>query len=83
MAAVITIIQLSSFERSEGLSSCDVTKNQKEFYEPGQLGGIALGYGLDDRGFESRQWLEISLHHRVSGPPSLLYNGQQGLFLWG
>jgi hypothetical protein len=22
--------------------------------EPGQLSGIALGYGLDDRGFESR-----------------------------
>jgi hypothetical protein len=32
--------------------------------EPGQLSGIALGYELDDRGFESRQELGIS-----SSPP--------------
>jgi hypothetical protein len=32
----------------------------------GQLSSIALGYGLYDRVFESRQRLEIfSLHHRV------------------
>jgi hypothetical protein len=27
--------------------------------EPAQLGGIALSYGLDDLGFETRQWLGI------------------------
>jgi hypothetical protein len=26
---------------------------------------MKVGYGLDDRGFESRQGLEVSLHHRV------------------
>jgi hypothetical protein len=31
-------------------------------------GGIALGYGLDDRGFESRQELGIFLLTTVSGP---------------
>jgi hypothetical protein len=35
--------------------------------EPGQLSGIALGYGLDDRGFESRQGLGIFLY-TVSRP---------------
>jgi hypothetical protein len=29
--------------------------------EPVQLSSIALGYGLDDRGFDSRQGLEIFL----------------------
>jgi hypothetical protein len=29
--------------------------------EPGQLRGVALSYGLDDRGFESRQELQIFL----------------------
>jgi hypothetical protein len=29
--------------------------------EPGYLSGISLGYGLDDRGFESRQRLGIFL----------------------
>jgi hypothetical protein len=33
--------------------------------EPWQLSRIALGYGLDDRGFESRQNLELPLHHLV------------------
>jgi hypothetical protein len=32
---------------------------------PFYLSGVALGYGLDDRRFESRQRLGISLHHRV------------------
>jgi hypothetical protein len=36
--------------------------------EPGQLTGTALGYGLDDRGFESRQGLGIFLHTTVSRP---------------
>jgi hypothetical protein len=31
------------------------------FQEPGQLSGIALGYGLDNWGFESRQGLGIFL----------------------
>jgi hypothetical protein len=36
--------------------------------EPGQLSGIALGYGLDDRGFESRQGLGIFISTTVSRP---------------
>jgi hypothetical protein len=36
------------------------------YQEPRQLSGITLGYGLDDRWFESRQGLgNFSLHHRV------------------
>jgi hypothetical protein len=51
--------------------------------------GIALSYGLDDRGSRVRFPAgggKFSLHHRVqngSGPPSLLSNGYQGLFPWG
>jgi hypothetical protein len=49
---------------------------------------IALGYGLDDRGFESRKvgWEFFSSPPRLDrfwGPPSLLSNGYQGLFPWG
>jgi hypothetical protein len=33
--------------------------------EPGYLSGTELGYGLDDWGFESREELRISLHHRI------------------
>jgi hypothetical protein len=51
------------------------------------VSGIALGYGLDDRGFESWQGLGISLFTTASrpalGPTSLLSNGYQGLFPWG
>jgi hypothetical protein len=50
--------------------------------------GIALGYGLDDRGFESRQELGIFLFTTVSGPalgptqlPILWVTG--ALFPWG
>jgi hypothetical protein len=38
--------------------------------EPGLLSGIALGYGLDDRGFQSRQGLGICLFTTVSRPAS-------------
>jgi hypothetical protein len=34
----------------------------------GELIGIALGYGLDDRGFESRQGLANFLFTTASGP---------------
>jgi hypothetical protein len=49
--------------------------------------GIALGYGLYDRWFESRQGLGIFLFTVVSrqalAPPRLLSNEYQGLFPWG
>jgi hypothetical protein len=35
---------------------------------PVLLSGIALGYGLDDWGFESRQWLGIFLFTTASRP---------------
>jgi hypothetical protein len=47
----------------------------------------ALGYGLDDQWFESRQGLRIFLSpprpDRLWGPSSLLSNGYQGPFPWG
>jgi hypothetical protein len=36
--------------------------------EPGWLSGTPLGYGLDDRGFESRQGLGIFLFTTASRP---------------
>jgi hypothetical protein len=48
--------------------------------ESGYLSGIALGYRLDDRGFESRQGLGNFLFTTAS---SLLSNGYKGLFPWG
>jgi hypothetical protein len=36
--------------------------------EPGYLSGIALGYGLDGRGFESRQGMGIFLFTTASKP---------------
>jgi len=50
--------------------------------------GIALVYGLDDRGFETRQGLGIFLITAsrlalATISPSLLSSGYQGLFPWG
>jgi hypothetical protein len=49
--------------------------------------GIALGYGLDDRGSISGGCFEFFCKpprpERLWGPPSLLSNGYQGLFPWG
>jgi hypothetical protein len=49
-----------------------------------------LDYGLDNRGFDSRQGLGVFLFtslpprpDRLWGPPSLLFNGYQELFPWG
>jgi hypothetical protein len=51
--------------------------------------GIALDYGLDDRGFRvpfpRGDWEFFPLPprpHRFWGPPSLLSKGYQGLFPW-
>jgi hypothetical protein len=50
--------------------------------EPWQLSGKALGYGVDDRGFEYRQGLGIFLVTSASRR-SFLSSGYQGLFPWG
>jgi hypothetical protein len=52
--------------------------------EPGWLSGIALGYGLDDLGFETRQRLGIfcwpSRPDRLWGPPNVLPLGTRVFF---
>jgi hypothetical protein len=64
------------------LTSSNKTQHQNSFLrpllsaeEPGYLSGIALGYGLGDRGFESRQELGIFLFTTASrtalGPTQL------------
>jgi hypothetical protein len=54
--------------------------------DPGYLPDMTLGYGLDDRRFESRQGLGTFLFTTVSRPAlepnHLLSNGYQGLFTW-
>jgi hypothetical protein len=59
---------------------------QSSSSHPGWLSGIALGYGLGDRGFESQQGLEFFSSQprpeRLWCPPSLLSNRYQGLFPW-
>jgi hypothetical protein len=42
--------------------------NKKIFMDPGQLSGTALGYELDDQGFESQQGMGISFYTTVSRP---------------
>jgi hypothetical protein len=48
---------------------------------------MAVGYGLDDRGFEFQQGLGIfsspPYPDRNWGPTSLLYYRYQWLFIWG
>jgi hypothetical protein len=52
-----------------------------------KLSGIALGYELDDGGFESEQGLRIFSSplspDRLWDPPNLLLIEYQGLFPWG
>jgi hypothetical protein len=52
--------------------------------EPSWFSGIALGYGLDDRGFESRQGLGIFLFTTASRPdeasPASYPMGNRGSF---
>jgi hypothetical protein len=46
----------------------DISSLNSHIQEPGYLIVIALGYGLDDRGFESRQGLGIFLLTTSSRP---------------
>jgi hypothetical protein len=53
------------------IGDCAIFAVQNYIYsikEPGYLSGIALGYGMDDRGFEYRQGLGIFLITTASKP---------------
>jgi hypothetical protein len=66
-------------ESSSCLMVCNLIR-----LEPGQLSGITLGYGLDDRGFESRQGMGIFLFTTASRPalgPAIQW--VPGLIPWG
>jgi hypothetical protein len=56
-----------------------VNSNQRvSDYGPCSSVGIAIGYGLDGPGIESRWGRDFSHTSRLAlGPPSLLYNGYQ------
>jgi hypothetical protein len=57
---------------AEGLLNIRQVRNRLRIssflQQPVQISGIALGEGLDDRGFESRQWRGIFLFTTVSRP---------------
>jgi hypothetical protein len=65
------------------VNDTQINNNEK----PGYLSGIALGYGLDHRGFESRQGVGILLFTTASrpalGPDQPPIQWVQGLFPWG
>jgi hypothetical protein len=52
-----------------------ILERTSTYQEPGQLSDIALGYGLGDRGFESRQGLGIFLFTTASRPALGLTRG--------
>jgi hypothetical protein len=64
-----------------------ITCSLSTIQEPGYLGSITLGYGLDDRRFESRQVLGIFLSTTASrpvlGPTQHPINVYKWLFSWG
>jgi hypothetical protein len=57
------ILLLENMKRPSGRH-----RRRWELKEPGQLSNIALGYGLDYRGFDSRQGLGSFLFTTVSRP---------------
>jgi hypothetical protein len=66
------------------VSDHSVQEMYQIFTYAGQLSGIALDYGRDDRGFETRQRLEIFLFTTGSGAHPVSYlMGSRGSFLRG
>jgi hypothetical protein len=76
--------RLGSIKGGEYLGQLSDYKLFKD--DPIPWSGIALGYVLDDPGFESRRGLGIFCSprrpDRLWVPPSLLSNGYQGFFSW-
>jgi hypothetical protein len=60
------ILNVKSLCQSYSRLSNSLIKFTFLIWEPGELSGIALGYGLDDRGFESQQRLGIFLFTTAS-----------------